>query len=374
MSFLNKSKTLATGLAMFSMFFGAGNIVFPLVVGQQMQDQTLSAILGLLITAICVPFAGVIAMVLYDGQPQRFFGRIGRIPGILVAACILALIGPFGGMPRCVTLAYSTLSSHVPWLSLPAYSLIATVIIFLCSYRKNRILPVLGYILTPILLLCLSGMGISGLLMDGVPEATNVGGWESFVFGLQEGYNTMDLLAAFFFSGVVLTGLKQQQSDTSPKDLFMQALKASVIGASLLSLIYVVFSIVAAKLGPELASIPTDKLLGVVSARVLGPYTSLIAGLAISLTCLTTAIALACVFAEALQKQLFGGRITYLQALMLTLIINTATSMLEFTVIVELLAPLLQLIYPGLIILTIVNIAWKLLPQQILTQQVSSPH
>ncbi len=366
MNFLKRSKTVATGLAMFSMFFGAGNIVFPLLIGQQAQDQTFFAILGLLFTAICVPFAGVIAMALYEGEPLRFFGRIGRIPGIVIAASILGLIGPFGGMPRCVTLAYSTMSTHLPWLTLPVYSVLAAVVIFACSYNKHRILPVLGYVLTPLLLICLAAIGIFGLLNESAVTSTTMTSWDSFTFGLSEGYNTMDLLAAFFFSGVVLTGLKQNTTDIGPQSIFWQALKASGIGAALLSIVYVVFSLVAANLGPSLNGVPTDKLLGTVSMLILGPYTSMIAGMAIALTCLTTAIALACVFAEALQKQLFRGKITYVQALLITLSINCATSMLQFTVIIELLAPLLSLMYPGLIALTVVNIAWKLVPQKAL--------
>lgn len=360
MSVFQRSKTVATGLAMFSMFFGAGNIVFPLLVGQQAQDQTLLAILGLLITAVCVPFAGVIGMILYDGDPQKFFGRLGRLPGLFVAGCILCLIGPFGGMPRCVTLSYATLSSNLPGMSLPFFSVIACLVILACSYKKTYIMHVLGYVLTPVLLVCLAAIGIAGLWNSSEATAALPEAWNNFTFGLQEGYNTMDLLAAFYFSGVVLTSLKQQNSDSSPKALFWQALKASAIGATLLSLIYVVFSLVAAGLGPTLADVPKDKLLGHVSAAVLGPYTGVVASLAMSLTCLTTAIALATIFAETIQKQLFSNRITYLQALLITLAVNCATSMLEFTVIIELLFPLLQWMYPVLIVLTFVNIAWKL--------------
>src|ERR1700730_16757905 len=108
MSQTNKSNTLATGLAMFSMFFGAGNIVFPLALGQIAQDKNFYAILGMLITAVGVPFLGLIAMTLFDGDYKRFFGRIGKVPGFIVAACIMGLIGPFGAIPRCIALSYST--------------------------------------------------------------------------------------------------------------------------------------------------------------------------------------------------------------------------------------------------------------------------
>src|SRR5690348_4123561 len=106
---LIRSRSLAIGLALFSMFFGAGNIVFPLAVGQITGDQVLFASLGLILTAALVPIIGVIAMVLFDGNQRHFFGRLGRVPGFLLALSIISLLGPLGSTPRCIALAYSTL-------------------------------------------------------------------------------------------------------------------------------------------------------------------------------------------------------------------------------------------------------------------------
>ena len=69
----NLSNTITTGLAMFSMLFGAGNIVFALAIGQYAQDKNLFAILGLLITAVGVPFLGLIAMTLFGGDYKKLF-------------------------------------------------------------------------------------------------------------------------------------------------------------------------------------------------------------------------------------------------------------------------------------------------------------
>src|SRR3984957_3942591 len=95
-----KSATIATGLAMFSMFFGAGNVVFPLALGKIAQDQNVFAILGMLITAVGVPFLGLVAMTLFNGNYIHFFERLGKVPGFLVVTAMLGLIGPFGAIPR----------------------------------------------------------------------------------------------------------------------------------------------------------------------------------------------------------------------------------------------------------------------------------
>jgi len=96
-----KSRTTvwATGFAMFSMFFGAGNVVFPLELGLGAQSQNIWAIAGLLITAVGVPFIGLISMTLFNGNYHHFFERIGKVPGFIVAALIMGLIGPFGALP-----------------------------------------------------------------------------------------------------------------------------------------------------------------------------------------------------------------------------------------------------------------------------------
>ena len=93
---LIKSKTFIIGLAMFSMFFGAGNVIFPLAIGHYAQDKTSFAILGLLITAVAMPFAGLIAMILYEGDYMRFFGKDRKNPRILCCPAYHVIIRPFG--------------------------------------------------------------------------------------------------------------------------------------------------------------------------------------------------------------------------------------------------------------------------------------
>ncbi len=357
---LRHSKTVTTGLAMFSMFFGAGNIVFPLVVGQHAQSHTSLAIFGLLLTAILVPFTGLLAMLLYDGDPKAFFSKMGRLPGAFVATCILGLIGPFGGMPRCIGLAYSTLQTTFPSLTLPIFSLGSCLLIFVCTYRRRRIVDILGQVLTPLLLICLTAIAVLGLINFVAPTSSPFTPGQAVLFGLSEGYNTMDLLASFFFSTVVMTGLRSED-DRDHKMLFRHGVQATLLGAGLLAAIYLAFSLVAAGLGAELANVRNDQLLGAVSLHVLGPYAGVVASCAIALTCLTTTIALASVFAGAVQRDVFKHRVSYIHALILTLAATCVTSTLEFTAIVTLLAPLLKVMYPALIALTIVNMGHKLL-------------
>ena len=359
----NKSNTIATGLAMFSMFFGAGNVVFPLALGQVSQSHTLYAILGLLFTAVGVPFMGLIAMTLYDGHYKVFFDRIGKRAGFLVALFIMGLIGPLGALPRCIALSYSTLQLYFPEMSIFLFSFVSCLIIFAFTYKKNSILDVLGYILTPILLFSLGFIIVKGLIISPQMPATDLNKMEVFIRGLKDGYQTMDLIGAFFFSSVILSCLKadpENNKKTNDKAIIKMTLKASIIGASLLSLVYIGFSLVAAFHSESLSGVNQDQLIGMIAIHVLGPYAGVFACIAVALACLTTAIALAAVFAEFLHKDIFQNKVGYIQALIGTLIVTFFISTLNFMGIAKILFPILQICYPALIALSLLNLAYKL--------------
>lgn len=348
---------------MFSMFFGAGNLVFPLALGQYAQDHNLYAVLGLLITAVGVPFLGLIAMTLYDGDYKKFFEKIGVVPGFLVTVIIMGLIGPFGAIPRCVAFSYSTIKLYLPGISLPMFSFLSCLVILAFTYKKNSIVDVLGKILTPILLVSLVIIIGKGIYSSPVSPIADHSDWKIFVHGLKEGYQTMDLIGAFFFSAVALACLRKD-IDTSHagnyKKLAIQSFKASAIGAFLLSIIYIGFSFVSAFHSEHLSGMPADELAGMIAMHVLGPYAGIVACLAVALACLTTAIALVVVFADFINQDISKGKVSYEMGLIITLVITFFVAIMNFTQIAAFLGPILQIAYPALIMLTVMNILNKL--------------
>ncbi|MDB6082020.1 MAG: braB [Chlamydiia bacterium] len=361
MNFITKRlHVFSVGMAMFSMFFGAGNVVFPLLVGQLTQDKSLYALLGLVITAVGVPFTGLFGMTLFDGDYRAFFNRLGKGPGTVIALLIMGLIGPFGAIPRCITLSYSTLKMFFGSTALLPFSILACLLIYVLTVRKNRIMEILGYVLTPFLLISLAVIIIKGIFIH--PEVAineNISNFSAFTHGLLSGYHTMDLLGAFFFCSVVIESLKQV-SNRSNLALHHNAFLASIVGASLLALVYVGMSLVAALHSVSLADASPDVILGTIALNVLGPYAGIITCVTVALACLTTAIALSTVFAEYLHLDIFQDKISYNSSLIATLVATFVISTLEFNGIVAFLAPIVQLLYPCLLVLSIANIAYKL--------------
>lgn len=362
-----KASVWSTGLAMFAMFFGAGNIVFPLVVGQFTQDKNLYGSLGMTITAVLVPLLGLLAMMLFEGDYLSFFRRIGKIPGFILTLLILCLIGPFGGIPRCITISYSTLSAFglntVPYLTLFTFSLFSCALIFLFTIRRTKLLSLLGFVLTPLLLFSLGLIMVKGFFSAPEAQASLHSRWTMFSHGFLEGYNTMDLLASFFFSSVVLICLRQGGVKVSFKDnprILKMALWASLVAAILLGIVYFSFSFLAAHHSAALTHVAPHQMLGTLAYLHLGPSAGLIAGSAVAFACLTTEIALTAISAEFLKTTLLKNKISYPVALLTILGFSFAFSTLQFEGITTFLVPILQVCYPALIVLSLLNIAHKM--------------
>ena len=368
-----KSSTVTTGLAIFSMFFGAGNVVFPLVIGRYAGDKNIYAVLGFLITAVGAPFLGLVSMVLFDGDYKKFFGRLGNLPGMFSIVASMVLIGPFVAIPRCIALSYSTMKNFLPGTTLFYFSLVSASLLFLFSVRKSRVVDILGKILSPILLVSLVIIIVKGFI--NAPEAIAIYGRRRVFLleGLVQGYNTMDIFAGFFFSAVVLIGLKSHLPKTvknSYKVLVKSTLRAGVIGLSLLGLIYTGFSYVSSFHAYQLAAVEPDTLISAIAFYVLGNYAGVIACVAVSLACLTTAIALTVVFSGFLRREILSNTINYEFAVLITSIIAFAFSNIGFTKIVNMVEPILSVCYPALIVLAIFNIAYKVWNVQVVKTPV----
>lgn len=354
----NKSLVLSTGLAMFSMFFGSGNLVFPLVVGQMSNGHFTLAAIGILLTGVLVPFLGILAMLLFNGSSKDFFGRLGKPAMFWFPLIALSLMGPFGVLARCITVAHGAFKLIAPDISLSLFSMISCILIFLLTIRKNRIVPLLGSFLTPILLLSLAAIAFYGLKYGDFVQPGPGSSWDSFKTGIFQGYQTMDLLAAFFFSAFVIKHLKDRHAEeTGTLSVFF---KSSLVGAGLLSLVYVILVLLGALYAPQLSSVEPQEMLAYIAKASLGEMAAPVVCCAVVLACLTTAIVLTSLFAEFLKKEVTKDKINLSTALVTTLGIAFFTSTLEFSGIARILGPILEAIYPALIVLTVFSIFHKL--------------
>lgn len=358
-----QSQIIATGLAIFSMFFGAGNLIFPLKVGLIAGEKNCWAISGFLLTGVLLPLMGLIAIILFNGDYKTFFYRLGRIPGACFILFCVLIIGPLVAMPRIVTLSHIMVAPFFGNISLLLFTFIFLAFTFLGSYKESRIINLLGYFISPLLLLSLLIIIIKGLLVRGqMTHSSNVPEFTLFWESVKVGYNTLDLLGAIFFSSIVITILKENLKDHSEKSLKKLALlgfKAGLLGVSLLAIIYIGMSFLGVYHGTGLSHLNEGELFSALSFRILGSRGAIIIALAVLMACYSTIIALTTVVAEYVQKTLLRNKINYLQSLLIILVITAIVSNFGLSKILSTSGPFIEAGYPALIVLTGTNIAYK---------------
>ena len=356
------NKTVLTaGFAMFSMFFGSGNLVFPLVIGMETLDQSPYAIIGLLATGVIVPFLGLIGVILYSGNRANFFGCVGRVPAFFLTFAMLALMGPIGVIPRCILVAYGGAALVIPNLSFIYFSVTFCLITLFLVWKHDRIIPIIGRILTPWLLLGIIILIIAGLVWGPDFTESKLSALQAFSLGLNRGYQTMDLLAAFFFSATTVAYIRSHlHSDDPPKVLYSLSLNASLIGAGLLASIYLSFVLLGARYAPQLMEIKPEQILVGIAGHSLGKLAIPVASLTIGLACLTTATILVMLFSDFLQEDICRKKINNHLAIVITLIVSFLVSLKGFDSLLVWIATILQVAYPALIALTVGNIINKI--------------
>lgn len=355
-----KSKLLflSLGFAMFSMFFGSGNLVFPLALGKESGSHFIAATLGILFTGVLVPFLGVIAMMLFKGDPKAFFSCMGeKIAVFWFPLVALSLMGPFGVLARCITVAHGSFHLFFEKSSLIWFSVGFCFITYFVTANKNRIIPVLGSILTPLLLVSLVAITLCGYWFGPAPEQMKISVFGAFHNGIMQGYQTMDLLAAFFFSTFVIKHLDSQHDlQEQPGKKMKIFLRSAWIGALLLGFVYFGLVYLGASYAGELNAVPPQEMLGVVSEKALGKLSAPFVCAAVVLACFTTGVVLTSLFAEFLQQHVAKDKISLKLSIVITLAIAFTVSTLEFSGIAKFLAPILETIYPALIVMTFLNI------------------
>ncbi len=354
---MRNAVVLSTGLAMFSMFFGSGNLVFPIMVGQASDGHFLLSTLGILLTGVVVPFLGVGALMLFNGDQNAFFERLGKPATFWFPLFALSLMGPFGVMARCITVAFASCQSLIPFLNLPLFSLIFCSFIFLLCFNKQKIISRLGSLLTPFLLLSLAAIAFFGLKGLKLPVAEEGTGFVAFKEGLFQGYQTMDLLASFFFSTFIIQALRSKTDEKNSLKIFGYA---SLVAGGLLASIYFVLVTIGCTYSDVLVNLPPEKMLIVIVHKAIGSFAVPLVGIAVALACFTTAVVLASLFSDFLQKEVAKNRINSGWSMLITLAIGFSISTLNFSGIAAFLGPILEAVYPALIIFTILNIGFKL--------------
>ena len=359
-----KSTVVIAGLAVFSMFFGAGNLMYPIKTGIASGHCFFIGMLGFILTAVLLPVMGLIGIVLFNGDYRVFFERIGYIPGNALIGFCMGIIGPFIAMSRIVTLSYTMLAPFLPdFLTLYIFSALFCLCTYLATYRENKIIDLLGNVISPALLISLGIILAKGLLYQRPFVHTDMSAGQIFLQEAIRGYGTLDLLGGIFFGSIVLLLLKnamKHENNYNVKVLCYTAIKAGLFGGTLLGLVYLGMGFLGAFHGSEALQANIAEQFSFISLQILGHSGALVIATAIFMACFSTIIALATVLGEYVHNDISKQKLSYKGSLGLVLFSTLFISCSGLDAILTYSLPVINTFYPVFITITFANIAYKL--------------
>ncbi|WP_412519619.1 branched-chain amino acid transport system II carrier protein [Staphylococcus simulans] len=352
-----KKVILISGLMLFSLFFGAGNLIFPPMLGYTAQSNMWTGMTGFAITGILLPYITVIVIAYYDGGVEFIGDRVHPKFGFIFAICIYLSIGALYGIPRAANVAYeigakSILPIHNTW-TLVGFSLLFFIIVGLIALYPTKIVDNLGKYLTPALLLIIGALCIAAIINPegSVGQPHDKYAKTPFISGVLEGYYTMDLVAALAFSVVIVQSFKLA-GISDRKHIVKNVILSGLISALLLTVIY--FSL--AYLGITTSKPGFDNgasILTYNSVRLFGAFGNILFGMIVILACLTTCIGLVNASAAFGLKKF--PQISYKTYVLSFSVVGFLISILGLNMILQIAVPLLTFIYPISIVLVLIS-------------------
>ncbi len=351
------SFVLAIGFMLFALFFGAGNLIFPAMLGQSAGTNIWSANAGFIVTGVGLPLLGVLALG-YSGKSdlQSLASRVHPVFGLAFTVILYLAIGPLFAIPRTGTASFEMgirpfLSEETSSLGLLIFTILFFGVTVFFSLKSTKIVDIVGKVLTPLLLVFIGILIATAFIFPigsfQAPTENYVDG--SFFTGFQEGYLTMDALAAFVFGIVVINAVKAKGA-TTKKEIMIAVTKAGSIAAGLLAIIYTSLSYIGASSVGALGLLENGgAVLSGASNHFFGAYGGLLLSLIVIAACLTTSIGLIISCSSYFNKLL--PSISYKTFVILLSTISAIFANVGLTQLISVSVPVLVAIYPFVVCL-----------------------
>ncbi|NLJ99116.1 MAG: branched-chain amino acid transport system II carrier protein [Tissierellia bacterium] len=370
---LNFKQNLLIGSLLFGLFFGAGNLIFPVQMGQAAGSNTLPATIGFLITGVGLPILGVIASALSESKSLFDMARPINSGYATFFTCALYLtIGPLFAIPRTATVAFEVgMHPFIPGqylkLGLFIFSFIFFALTLYFSLRPGRILDWVGKYLTPIFLVLLSILLIATFVkpMGQVSEYSPQGNYmdRALFTGLLDGYNTMDALASLAFAIIIISNIKKL-GVKNPHSIAIETCKSGLFSIAGMTIIYASLAYMGAtSLGSVERADNGGIILSLVSNNYFGFVGKVLLAAIVGVACLKTAIGLITACAEMF-SEMFPRSISYRNYAIVFTLFSFIIANFGLNNIIRLSIPVLMFLYPLAITLIILSLLAPLIHKQ----------
>ncbi len=355
---------IVVGFALFSMFFGAGNVVFPPYLGMESGPQWLLGFSAYFIADIGLALLGVFAL-LRVGSSEAVTLRLGKIPAELLMCAIILCIGPMVAIPRTSATTFEmAIAPNIPGVSPVLFSVLFFALILALCIKESAVVDIVGKVLTPLLLVGLFAIIIKGIVtplgeIAALPQIVNAA-----VTGIKAGYQTMDALAALPFGIIVLQSVTAKGYDSGRKQ-FRVVGGAAVLAGVLLLCVYMGLAYLGATVSTQYTSdIGRAQLIMALVEALMGKVGVILFGVVVGLACVTTAIALTS-SAAAYFAELCRGKVSYKVFVIAICVFSAVVSNLGLDRIVAVAAPVLDVIYPPTLVLIFISLLAPRLPDRV---------
>ncbi|WP_315117642.1 branched-chain amino acid transport system II carrier protein [uncultured Clostridium sp.] len=354
---MNKSTrdAFVIGLALFAMFFGSGNLIFPPYLGKLVGNSYPLAIIGFLMTGVGLPLLGILACAKIGGTFREISLKVGNLFSIIATTAIVLAIGPMLAIPRTAATTFE-LSIQPIFPNFPILPAIVIYFIINLAFviKPSSIVDTIGKILTPVLLLLLTIIIIKGIITP-IDPIVNTGFKNVFSNSLIEGYQTMDAMASVIFASIVISTVKAK-GYTETSDVIKMTSISGIVAVIGLGFVYGGLMYIGSQTSsifPE--SITKTALVTEIVNKLLGYSGNIILALAVGLACLTTSIGLTS-SASSFFEKISNGKLSYKFNAIVISITSIIIASMGVDTIVSLAVPILQILYPIVIVLVIMTL------------------
>lgn len=351
----NKKLTnvLTLGFALFAMFFGAGNLLLPPLIGVEVGSNYFVAMIAFGLTGILLPFTGILSVVFSGDSFNDLGNRVNKYLAAILGTIIMICIGPLIAIPRTAATTFEVgLKPFFPEMNPLWGSLIFFAITLILAIRPSKVVDVIGNYLTPVLLVLLAlliTIGIVHPTADFLPSELTM--MESFSKGFVEGYQTLDVLASVIFAGIIIAAARDKgYTDTKSKSQIV--IVSGLLSTTCLLFVYGGLIYLGATSGVTNPDISRAELLIEISRNTLGHYGLIAIALCMAFACLTTSIALTSAVGTFFGR-LTNNKLSYTVLVILCTLISFGLSIKGVDEIINFAYPPLAFVYPITITLVI---------------------
>ncbi|XOQ47939.1 MAG: branched-chain amino acid transport system II carrier protein [Eubacteriales bacterium] len=370
---LSPSSYIFIGSMLFGLFFGAGNLIFPVHMGQEAGSSVFAAAAGFLTTAIGLPFLGIVAIGV-SGSNGLFdlASRVHPAFGYAMTVLLYLTIGPFFALPRTATVSYEIgFTPFIPEnrqaLGLACFTVLFFAAALFFALRPNKILTWVGKILNPLFLAFLAVLIVVSFVKPmgdtAAAQVQNAYASAPFFKGFTEGYNTMDALASLAFGIIVVQALRGLGVN-SPKSIAVGTLKSGFVSVLLMGVIYGCLAYIGASSMGKLALSENGGIaLAQIARYYFGSWGEVLLAVIVTLACLKTAVGLITACSKTF-LELFPGFLGYNAYAVVFTVVSCMIANIGLTQIISYSIPVLMFLYPLAIALILLALLTPLIKER----------